>query len=153
MEGVLDAARRLLQALRKPAAAALLIGLLLAVDPSGALAASGGRMGGRSFSSSSPSRSYSVSPGSSLAFSFSAPYYYTPSPFFGGGGGLYLGFGAGSGFFVLMLGFAAVIILSGFLSDRSDDGSVLTATEKTSILKLQVRESCFLPLFFSLAIF
>ncbi|CAA6662880.1 unnamed protein product [Spirodela intermedia] len=142
MEGVLDAARRLLQAMRKPAAAALLIGLLLAVDPSGALAASGGRMGGRSFSSSSPSlsssRSYSVSPGSSSSFSFSAPYYYAPSPFFGGGGGLYLGFGAGSGFFVLMLGFAAVIMLSGFLSDRSDDGSVLTATEKTSVLKLQV---------------
>ncbi|XP_078436658.1 myelin-associated oligodendrocyte basic protein [Wolffia australiana] len=138
--GFLQAAGRMLEKLRKPAAAALLIGILLAVDPYGALAASGGRMGGRSFSSSSPSfsssRSYSVSPGTS--FSYSAPYYYAPSPFFGGGGGLYLGFGAGSGFFLLLMGFAAVILVSGFLSDRSDDGSVLTATEKTSVLKLQV---------------
>ncbi|KAJ8460529.1 hypothetical protein OPV22_033455 [Ensete ventricosum] len=32
----------------------------------------------------------------------------------------------------------AVILLSGFLSDRADDGSVLTATQKTSVIKLQV---------------
>ncbi|XP_028784349.1 uncharacterized protein LOC114740372, partial [Neltuma alba] len=35
------------------------------------------------------------------------------------------------------MGFAAFILVSGFLSDRSE-GSVLTATEKTSVLKLQV---------------
>ncbi|MQL83318.1 hypothetical protein Taro_015800 [Colocasia esculenta] len=144
--GLVDAALRALKALRKPAAAVLLLGLLLAADPYAALAASGGRMGGRSFSSSSPSfsssRSYSVPSGSS--FSFSTPYYYAPSPFFGGGGGLFVGFGAGSGFFLLMAGFAAVVLFSGFLSDRSDDGSVLTATQKTSVLKLQVRDCSFL---------
>ncbi|XP_031131344.1 uncharacterized protein LOC116032771 [Ipomoea triloba] len=44
-----------LKALRKPAVAALLVGLFLMYDPSSALAASGGRVGGRSFSSSSSS--------------------------------------------------------------------------------------------------
>ncbi|THU62202.1 hypothetical protein C4D60_Mb01t02630 [Musa balbisiana] len=133
-----------LDRLRKPAAAIVLLGFLLTVDPCGALAASGGRMGGTAFSSSS-SRSHSSSswcysdpPVSS--FSYSAPYY-TPSPF---GGGLYVGpavgvgFGAGSGFFLLMMGFVAVILLSGFLPDRADDGSVLTAAQRTSVIKLQV---------------
>lgn len=95
-------------------------------------------MGGRSFSSSPPasSRSYSA-PSRGSGFSYSVPYY-GPSPF---GGGFYpavgLGFGAGSGFLVLMMGFAAVILVSGFLTDRSE-GSVMTATERTSVLKLQV---------------
>lgn len=132
-----------LKALKKPAIAAVLVGFLLTVDPFSALAASGGRMGGRSFSSSPrsySSRSFSAPPGSS--FSYSVPYF-APTPF-GAGGGFYagpafgVGFGAGSGFFLLMMGFAAVILLSGFLSDRSDDGSVLSATQKTTVLKLQV---------------
>ncbi|ONK59670.1 uncharacterized protein A4U43_C08F9100 [Asparagus officinalis] len=130
-----------LKSLKKPAIALVLLGFLLTWDPHTALAASGGRMGGRSFSSSSSSSSRSYSAPSS-SFSYSVPYY-APSPF-GAGGGFYLGpavgvgFGAGSGFFLLMMGFAAVILLSGFLSDRSDDGSVLTAAQKTSVLKLQV---------------
>ncbi|KAH0994698.1 hypothetical protein GBA52_018562 [Prunus armeniaca] len=43
----------------------------------------------------------------------------------------------GSSFFLILTGFAAFVLVSGFLSDRSE-GSVLTATEKTSVLKLQV---------------
>lgn len=130
-----------LKSLKKPAIAVILLGVLLTADPYSALAASGGRMGGRSFSSSSSRNSYSHSAPSS-SFSYSVPYY-APSPF-GGGGGFYVGpafgvgLGAGSGFFLLMMGFAGMILLSGFLSDRSDDGSVLTATQKTSVLKLQV---------------
>ncbi|KAL0347953.1 UNVERIFIED_CONTAM: hypothetical protein Sangu_1023100 [Sesamum angustifolium] len=92
-----------LKALRKPVAAAVLVGLLLMYDPCSALAASGGRMGGNSFSSrSSMSRDYSV-----------------PS------------------FFLILTAFAAFILVSGFLSDGSES-SVLTATERTSVLKLQV---------------
>ncbi|XP_020595049.1 uncharacterized protein LOC110035150, partial [Phalaenopsis equestris] len=132
-----------LKALKKPAIAALLVGVLLTVDPFRAIAASGGRMGGRAFSSSSSSpsysRSYSAPPNS--GFSYSVPYY-APSPF-GAAGGFYVGpvvgvgFGAGSGLFILMMGFAAFVLLTGFLSDRSDEGSVLTAEQKTSVLKLQ----------------
>lgn len=145
IQGILDAILKTLKSLQKPAIVAVLLGVLLTCDPhSAALAASGGRMGGRAFSSSSgssSSRSYSVP--SSPGFSYSVPYY-APSPFFGGGGGLYVGpafgvgVGAGSGFFLLMMGFAAAILVSGFLSDRSEDGGVLTATQKTSVLKLQV---------------
>lgn len=132
------------KALQKPAVAAVLVGLLFMYDPNSALAASGGRMGGKSFSSSrsfssSSSRSYSVprmSGGSS--FSYSAPYY-APSPFGFGGGGVFVGpaVGFGSSFFLVMVGFAAFVLVSGFLSDRSE-GGVLTATGKTSVLKLQV---------------
>ncbi|RWW52228.1 hypothetical protein BHE74_00041366 [Ensete ventricosum] len=129
---------------KKPAAAIVLLGFLLTVDPCGTLAASGGRMGGTAFSSSS-SRSHSSSSWSSSAppvssFSYSAPYY-APAPF---GGGLYVGpafgvgSGLGSGFSLFMMGFVAVILLSGFLPDRADDGSVLTATQRTSVIKLQV---------------
>lgn len=132
-----------LKSLRRPVLAAVLIGALLTYSPFSALAASGGRVGGRSgFSSHGPSssRSYSASPRS--GFSYSAPYF-APSPFgYGGGGGFYVGpvfgVGAGSGFFLLTMGVMALILLSGFLSDRSDDGSVLTATQKTSVIKLQV---------------
>ncbi|KAK8937178.1 hypothetical protein KSP39_PZI012237 [Platanthera zijinensis] len=129
-----------LESLKKPAIAALLVGVLLTAD--GAIAASGGRMGGRAFSSSSSSSSHSRSYSAPSGSGFSVPYY-APSPF-GATGGFYVGpavgvgFGAGSGFFFLMMGFAAFVLLSGFLSDRSDDGSVLTATQKTSVLKLQV---------------
>ncbi|KAK8712637.1 hypothetical protein V6N13_147871 [Hibiscus sabdariffa] len=110
-------------------------------DPNNAaLAASGGRMGGRSFSSgSSSSRSYSVpGNGGSRFSSYSVPYY-APAPF--GGGGFYMGpavgVGAGSSLFFILVGFAAFVLVSGFLSDRSES-SVLTATEKTTVLKLQV---------------
>ena len=74
----------------------------------------------------------------SPGFSYSAPYY-GPSPF----GGVYVGpavgvgVGAGSTFFLILMGFAAFLLVSGFLSDRSED-SVLNATEKTTVLKLQV---------------
>lgn len=98
-------------------------------------------MGGRSFSSSSSSsssRSYSVPRTSGSGFSYSAPYY-GPSPF----GGVYVGpavgvgVGAGSSFFFILMGFLAFVLVSGFLSDRSE-GSVLTAADKTTVLKLQV---------------
>ena len=136
-----------IKALRKPAVAAVLLGLLLLYDPNSALAASGGRMGGRSFSSSSSSsRSYSVPRNSGGGFSFSAPYY-APSPF-GGGGGFYMGpaVGVGSSFFFILMGFAAFVLVSGILSDRSE-GGVLTATEKTSVIKLQVLWERILGLF------
>lgn len=149
LEVVANSILNALKALRKPAIAAVLLGLLLMYDPNSALAASGGRMGGRSFSShsssSSSSRSYSVPRTSSPGFSYSVPYY-APSPFGfgGGGGGIYVGpavgfgVGAGSSFLLILMGFAAFILVSGFLSDRSE-GSVLTAAEKTTVLKLQVR--------------
>ncbi|KAJ4969248.1 hypothetical protein NE237_015949 [Protea cynaroides] len=142
LEGVAEAILKAIKALQKPVVAALLLGVLLTYDPHSALAASGGRMGGRSFSShssSSSSRSYSTRT-ASPSFSYSVPYY-APTPF--GGGGFYagpafgVGVGAGSGFFLILMGFAAFILVSGFLSDRSED-SVLTATQKTSVLKLQV---------------
>ncbi|KAK9698942.1 hypothetical protein RND81_08G142200 [Saponaria officinalis] len=112
-------------------------------DPNGgSLAASGGRVGGRAFSSRlsmSISRSYSVRPSSP---GFSVPFY-GPSPF---GGGLYagpaigigVGVGAGSSLIFVLMGFAAFVFVSGFLSDR-DEGGVLSATEKTTVIKLQVR--------------
>lgn len=127
-----------LKSLQKPAITAVLLGLLLLSDPSNVLAASGGRMGGKSFSrpSMSSSRSYST-PRMGSGRSFSSAPYFGPSPF--GGGGFYVGpaVGIGSSFFFIMAGFAAFVLVSGFLSDRSDDG-LLTATEKTSVLKLQV---------------
>ncbi|KAI3979749.1 hypothetical protein MKX01_013844 [Papaver californicum] len=132
--------------IQKPAIAAIILGLLLTYDPHSALAASGGRVGGRAFSShssssSSSSRSYSPST-SSRGFAYSVPYA-SPSllGFGGGGGGFYvgpaIGFGAGSGFFLILAGFAAFVLVSGFLSDQSD-GSVLTDTQKTTVIKLQV---------------
>ncbi|KAI3927736.1 hypothetical protein MKW98_023337 [Papaver atlanticum] len=130
--------------IQKPAIAAIILGLLLTYDPHSALAASGGRVGGRAFSShssssSSSSRSYSPST-SSRGFAYSVPYS-SPSLLGFGGGGLYvgpaIGFGAGSGFFLILAGFAAFVLVSGFLSDQSD-GSVLTDTQKTTVIKLQV---------------
>ncbi|XWS57651.1 hypothetical protein CRYUN_Cryun09bG0191700 [Craigia yunnanensis] len=133
-----------LNALKKPAIVAVLLGLLLMYDPNNAaLAASGGRMGGRSFSSSSSSsRSYSVPRNRGSSFSSYSVPYYAPAPF-GGGGGFYMGpavgvgVGAGSSFFLILMGFAAFVLVSGFLSDRSGS-SALTASERTSVLKLQV---------------
>ncbi|KAL2942445.1 hypothetical protein RDABS01_030795 [Bienertia sinuspersici] len=137
---VLDVISNAFKALKKPVIAALLVSALLMYDPNSALAASGGRMGGKSFaprSSGSSSRSYSVRP-SGPGFSRSVPYF-APSPF--GGAGIYvgpaIGVGAGSSLFLIIMGFAAFVLVSGFLSDRSDDG-VLTATERTSVIKLQV---------------
>lgn len=82
----------------------------------------------------SSSRSYSVPrTGSGSGFSYSAPYF-GPSPF----GGVYVGSAVGgSSLFLIIMGFAVFVLASGFLSDRSE-GGVLTATEKTSVLKLQV---------------
>ncbi|KAE8729701.1 zeta-carotene desaturase [Hibiscus syriacus] len=132
---------RALNALKRPAIAAVLLGLLLMYDPNNAaLAASGGRMGGRSFSSSS-SRSYSVPRNGGSRFSSYSVPYYAPAPF--GGGGFYMGpafgvgVGAGSSLLFILVGFAAFVLVSGFLSDRSES-SVLTASEKTTVLKLQV---------------
>ncbi|XP_076922781.1 FLUCTUATING-LIGHT-ACCLIMATION protein 1, chloroplastic-like [Bidens hawaiensis] len=135
---ILKSIQNFFKLIQKPLITGLLLGFLLLYDHRHAMAASGGRMGGRSFSSApSSSRSYSTrTRGPEL--SFSAPYY-APAPF--GGGGFFVGpaVGMGSSFFFVMMGFAAFILVSGFLSDRSDDdGSVLTATEKTSVLKLQV---------------
>ncbi|KAL7083903.1 hypothetical protein ACP275_14G190700 [Erythranthe tilingii] len=140
-EGIIAA----LKAIQKPAAAAVLVGLLLMYDPSSALAASGGRVGGSSFSSSrsssmSSSRSYTAprmgaGGGVGAGFSYSVPYY-DPSPF--GGGFMGPAVGVGSSFFLIAAAFAAFVLVSGFLSEGSDSGSVLTATEKTTVIKLQV---------------
>lgn len=138
VEIVAETIMNMLKALRKPAVAAVVVGLLLMYDPNSAMAASGGRMGGNSFSSRSSmssSQSYGTSrmaAGSGL--SYSAPYY-APSPF----GGVYVGpaVGIGSSFSLIMIAFVAFVLVSGFLSEGSQ-GSVLTATDKTSVLKLQV---------------
>ncbi|KAI4372584.1 hypothetical protein MLD38_010797 [Melastoma candidum] len=143
-----DSLKMALHALKKPAAVAVVLGLLLMYDPglrlNPAIAASGGRMGGSSFSSrsssssSSSSRSYTMRSPSPGFSSYTAPYY-GPPPF---GGGFYVGpavgVGAGSSFFLILVGFAAFVVVSGFLSDKTEDGGLLTATEKTSVLKLQV---------------
>ncbi|KAG5384656.1 hypothetical protein IGI04_036126 [Brassica rapa subsp. trilocularis] len=116
--------KKTLDSLKKPAMATVLLGLLLFYDPNSAFAASGGKIGGNSFpSTSDPSARYS------------APYY-RPSPF---SGGLYVGFGFGgfSSFSLILVGFAAFIVVFGFLSDHSQ-GSTLTDTQKTSVLKLHV---------------
>lgn len=95
-------------------------------------------MGGRAFSSRSapsPSQSYSAPrTAAGSGFTYSAPYY-GPSPF----GGVYMGpaVGIGSSFSIIMIAFVAFVLVSGFLSDGSQ-GSVLTATDRTTVLKLQV---------------
>ncbi|CAN7110046.1 uncharacterized protein LOC103867451 [Brassica rapa] len=140
--------KKTLDSLKKPAIAAVLLGLLLFHDPNSALAASGGRIGGNSFSSrrSSSSSSYSVprTLDQSSSTRYSAPYY-GPSPLSGGlyvGPAVGFGFGYGGGFSSfspILVGLAAFIVVSGFLSDRrSQGGSTLTATQKTSVIKLQV---------------
>ncbi|KAF8088720.1 hypothetical protein N665_0532s0079 [Sinapis alba] len=137
--------KKTLDSLKKPAIAAVLLGLLLCYDSHSALAASGGRIGGNSFSSrsssssSSSSHSYSVPRASDPSTRYSAPYY-GPSPFSGGlyvGPAVGFGFGGFSSFSLILVGFAAFIVVSGFLSDRSQ-GSTLTDTQKTSVIKLQV---------------
>ncbi|CAN6915328.1 unnamed protein product [Brassica oleracea] len=143
-----DRIKKTLDSLKKPAVAAVLLGLLLFYDPNSALAASGGRIGGNSFSSrrsSSSSSSYSVprTLDQSSSTRYSAPYY-GPSPFSGGlyvGPAVGFGFGFGGGFSSfspILVGLAAFIVVSGFLSDRRSQGSTLTATQKTSVIKLQV---------------
>ncbi|KAJ0230494.1 hypothetical protein HA466_0307380 [Hirschfeldia incana] len=138
--------KKTLDSLKKPAIAAVLLGLLLCCDSHSALAASGGRIGGNSFSSrrsssssSSSSPSYSVPRTLDPSARYSAPYY-GPSPFSGGlyvGPAVGFGFGGFSSFSLILVGFAAFIVVSGFLSDRSQ-GSTLTDTQKTSVIKLQV---------------
>lgn len=138
IESVIQTIIKALKAFQKPAAAAVLVGLLLMYDPGSAMAASGGRMGGSSFSSRSSmssSRSYSTPRmGKGSGFSYSVPYY-APSPFSGVFVGPAVGFG--SGFFPIMLAVAAFVLVSGFLTGGSES-SVLTDTEKTTVLKLQV---------------
>ncbi|KAA3472211.1 Myelin-associated oligodendrocyte basic protein isoform 1 [Gossypium australe] len=137
-EIIAETVLKALKALKRPVIAAVLLCLLLMYDPnSTALAASGGRMGGKSFSS----RSYKVPSNGGSFSSYSVPYYAPAT--FGGGGGFYagtsvgVGVGAGSGFMLIMIGFFAFVLVSGFLSDRSESG-VLTDIERTSVLKLQV---------------
>ncbi|XP_008681532.1 uncharacterized isoform X1 [Zea mays] len=131
-----------LAALKRPALALLLAGVLLAAASAGgphaaALAASGGRVGGSAFSSRSSSpRSYGYSAPAPRGGYTAAPFY-SPSPFVSVGPALGIGFG-GSGFLVTLMGFAAFLYLAGFLSDSSGATSVLTETEKTTVLKLQV---------------
>ncbi|CAD6206264.1 unnamed protein product [Miscanthus lutarioriparius] len=144
---VLDALRRsvldALAALRRPALALLLAGALLAASAGGphaaALAASGGRVGGSAFSSrsSSSSPSYGYSAPAPRGGGYRAAPFYSPSPFVSVGPAIGIGFG-GSGFLFTLIGFAAFLYLAGFLSDSSGGASVLTETEKTTVLKLQV---------------
>lgn len=68
---------------------------------------------------------------------YTAAPYYSPSPFVSFGPAVGIGFG-GSGFLVTLIGFAAFLYLAGFLSDSSGGTSVLTETDKTTVLKLQV---------------
>uniref|UniRef100_A0A0E0D4X2 Uncharacterized protein n=1 Tax=Oryza meridionalis TaxID=40149 RepID=A0A0E0D4X2_9ORYZ len=129
-----------LAALKKPALALLLAGALLAAagpHHGAALAASGGRVGGSAFSSrsSSPPSSYGYTAPAPRG-GYSAAPFYSPSPFVSVSPAVGIGFGGSSFFFVLM-GFAAFLYLAGFLSDSSG-GSVLTETDKTTVLKLQV---------------
>ncbi|CAL4935386.1 unnamed protein product [Urochloa decumbens] len=142
----LDALRRSvldsLTALKRPALALLLAGALLAAAPAvgphaAALAASGGRVGGSAFSSRSSSPpSYGYSAPAPRGGYTSAPFY-SPSPFVSVGPAVGIGFG-GSGFLLALMGFAAFLYLAGFLSDSPGNGSVLTETQKTTVLKLQV---------------
>ncbi|XP_002987670.2 uncharacterized protein LOC9651808 [Selaginella moellendorffii] len=129
-----------LKVLQKPAIALLLIGLLLG-SPEDALSASGGRMGGRSFSSGGGGRSsqtYSLPRSGGSSSSFNAYSFAAPSPLIGGG--LYLtpgysvGFGGGGIVLMLLLGFVAFQLVSGFLVDRDQE----IGTTKTSVMKLQV---------------
>ncbi|CAN6281809.1 unnamed protein product [Urochloa humidicola] len=144
----LDALRRSvldsLAALKRPALALLLAGALLAAAPAvgphaAALAASGGRVGVSAFtsrSSSSPPSSYGYTAPAPRGGYTSAPFY-SPSPFVSFGPAVGIGFG-GSGFLLALMGFAAFLYLAGFLSDSPGNGSVLTETQRTTVLKLQV---------------
>ncbi|AQK93762.1 hypothetical protein ZEAMMB73_Zm00001d010270 [Zea mays] len=105
-----------LEALKRPALALLLAGVLLAAASAGgphaaALAASGGRVGGSAFSSRSSSpRSYGYSAPAPRGGYTAAPFY-SPSPFVSVGPALGIGFG-GSGFLVTLMGFAAFLYLA-----------------------------------------
>jgi uncharacterized membrane protein len=142
---------------QKPVMVAMMVGLLLTQNPAMAIAASGGRVGGKvgggsGFSAprssySAPSSGYSIPRGYSApspGLSYSVPYA-VPSPFFGPafGGGLYvgpaygIGLGGGSIFFLMLLGFIIWQAIYGFLSER-EGGSLLSGTQKYSVLKLQV---------------
>ncbi|CAN6298171.1 unnamed protein product [Urochloa humidicola] len=131
-----------LAALKRPALALLLAGALLAAAPAvgphaAALAASGGRVGGSAFSSRSSSPpSYGYTAPAPRGGYTSAPFY-SPSPFVSFGPAVGIGFG-GSGFLLALMGFAAFLYLAGFLSDSPGNGSVLTETQRTTVLKLQV---------------
>jgi uncharacterized membrane protein len=153
-ETVVEAGKKTWQ---KPVMVAMMMGLLLTQNPAMAIAASGGRVGGKvgggsGFSAprssySAPSSGYSIPRGYSApspGLSYSVPYA-VPSPFFGPafGGGLYvgpaygIGFGGGSIFLLMLLGFIIWQAIYGFLSER-EGGSLLSGTQKYSVLKLQV---------------
>lgn len=146
----------------KPAMAIVLSLLLLQSNPELALAAGGGRVGGRvgggsSFSSksfSAPSRSYSAPSGGysrpersyvapSPGFSYAVPYA-APSPFFGrsyySAPTYGIGFGGGGLFFFVLLGFIVLQSIYGFVSEGSKSGgsTLFTGSQKTSVVKLQV---------------
>ncbi|KAL6637647.1 hypothetical protein ACP70R_025219 [Stipagrostis hirtigluma subsp. patula] len=131
-----------LAALKRPALALLLASALLAAASAGphrALAASGARVGGSAFSSRSSSSSSSSSYGYTAPaprVGYSVAPFYSPSPFVSVGPAVGIGFG-GSGFLLTLMGFAAFLYLAGFLSDSSGGGSLLTDTQKTTVLKLQ----------------
>lgn len=126
--------------MRNPAIAALLLGLLLMLNSISAFAASGGRMGGRSFSSKSrrssslrrssswsSSRSYSSR---SSSCDSSSPYYWTSSR---PGGKVVCRLESETDYssiiFATFIAFG-VIYLVGYCSRESDG--------ETSVLKLQV---------------
>lgn len=159
-QGIVHMVKSMGEKLAKPALAGLLALLLLQHNPESAMAAGGGRVGGRvggggsSFSSksySAPSRSYSGGGGGyamprqyiapNPGFSYAVPYA-APSPFFGPS--LYaapaygIGLGGGSVFFLVILGFIMLQAIYGFVSERSEGGSLLTSTQKFTVLKLQV---------------
>lgn len=146
-ETVKSAFEKAVDFMTKPVIAAALIASLLLVSPDAVLAASsGGRVGGRNFSSrsySAPSQSYSaptyVTPGYSAPFfapsPFFSPFGFGPTFIIGGGGGF------GGVFGLLFFGMAALFIfntVTGFLSNEGDD---LYDTETTSVVRLQVSKS------------
>eukprot|EP00252_Welwitschia_mirabilis_P016204 TRINITY_DN35777_c0_g1_i1.p1 TRINITY_DN35777_c0_g1~~TRINITY_DN35777_c0_g1_i1.p1 ORF type:complete len:403 (+),score=79.49 TRINITY_DN35777_c0_g1_i1:273-1481(+) len=146
LKGPIEVAMETWKTLERPVMVVIMVGLLIMGNPIAALAASGGRMGGKAFSSgrtsgSYSSRTFSVPSYSSSAFSFSVPYS-APSPFDFGGGFFVrpaygIGFGAGSSFFQLVLFMVAAFSLYGFISNKSNSG-LFVSSPKTSVLKLQV---------------
>ncbi|CAM6081605.1 unnamed protein product [Calypogeia fissa] len=124
----------------KPAVVAVMMAAVLLAQPvaDSLAASSGGRMGGKAFSSaprpSGPSRSYSGGGGRGYSGGglyvappiYGSPYGFSPfgySPFYGGGygGGFFgpsIGFGGGGTIILAMIAFATVRAVVGFIRDR-----------------------------------
>jgi hypothetical protein len=130
----------------KPAAVAMLVALMLAQPSEDALAASGGRIGGKAFSAprAAPSRPYSGGGGGGGGYSggrgysaggggvyvappiYGSPYGFSSfgySPFYGGGygGGIFapsIGFGGGGTIILAMIAFATLRAVVGFVRNR-----------------------------------